>query len=72
MTCQVKTKEESLEDMCSRANEDVVQQVSNTRLNSLGGMEALECLSQGIDGEVDQKIERFLVDMRNVRSFPPC
>ena len=27
VTCQVKTKEESLEDMCSRANEDVVQQV---------------------------------------------
>ena len=30
-------------------------------------MVALECLSQGIDGEVDQKIERFLVDIRNVR-----
>ena len=27
VTCQVKTKEESLEDMCSRAIEDVVQQV---------------------------------------------
>ena len=34
-------------------------------------MEALECLSQGIDGEVDQKIERLLVDIRNVRSKPP-
>ena len=30
VTCQVETKEESLEDMCSRTSEDVVQQVSNT------------------------------------------
>ena len=71
VTCQVKTKEESLEDVCSRANEDVVQQDSNTGLNSLGVMEAPECLSQGIDGEVDQKIERFLVGIRNLRSIPP-
>ena len=51
---------------------DVVQQVSNTGLNSFGGMVALECLSQGIDGEVDQKIERFLVESRKVRSTHPC
>ena len=34
-------------------------------------MVALECVPQGVDREVDQNNERFLVDIRNVRSFPP-
>ena len=64
----MKTKEESLEEMCSRASgpAGVKHRTKFSRL-----MKALECLLQGIDGKVDQKIERFLVDIRNVRSIPP-
>ena len=72
VTCQVKAKEESLEDMCSRANEDVVQQVLNTGLYSLGGMTALECLSQGIDRVFIRKLNDFWLRAGRFAVYHPC
>ena len=56
-----KDEEESKRDMGQASSEDVVQQVLERGLDVLGGTEALECLSEGSDDEVDKKMEIFLV-----------
>ena len=40
--------------------------MSHTRLHALGGMEALERLSQANDDEVDHTMKRFLAEVKKV------
>ena len=49
----------------------MIQEVLGTGLSALDGMEALACLSQGSDDEVDEKMKRFLVEITKVCCLPP-
>ena len=64
-------KEESLEELRSSVSDVVIQEVLETSLSALDGMEALACLSQGSDDEVDEKMKRFLVEITKVCCLPP-
>ena len=67
---QERGKEESLGELWSSTSEDVVQEGLETALGALGGMEALERLSQGNDDEVDDRMKIFLVEIKKVCCLP--
>ena len=55
-----------------QASEDVVQQVSNTGLHSLGGMQAIGVFChKALTTRLIGKIERFLVQFKKVRCVAP-
>ena len=72
VTCQVKTKEESLEDMCSRASEDLVQQVSNTELNSLVGWRLWSVCHKALMARLIRKSNDFWLRSGRFAVYRPC